>query len=271
MASAASRGREGFAHDALEFGDALPIAVVVEEAPGSPGRTLSDASGLGLAHIAIDARRDRVDPIGEKAAQAAAPSRLKAASVLRRFVVPRSCCCSRQCGILPKTPAFGNHGTATDRRRTRATACRRAGAQRQRSHALSISRRSMTTVEVADGRLDLERRALPLSGRLQAERTIYHWCGTNFEPVSRYSALDKLVPTEWGPPTFEIDGIKMLPTARFALCGRRAQGRFDRAARQSDPGHLRWTRLFRGVVPAGAGRTEFCPTKRIPTCCGCAA
>jgi predicted methyltransferase len=25
--------------------------------------------------------------------------------------------------------------------------------------------------------------------------------------------LIKLVPTEWGPPTFEIDGIKMLPTA----------------------------------------------------------
>jgi predicted methyltransferase len=32
--------------------------------------------------------------------------------------------------------------------------------------------------------------------------------------VSRYTgALIKLVPTEWGPPTFEIDGIKMLPTA----------------------------------------------------------
>jgi hypothetical protein len=47
------------------------------------------------------------------------------------------------------------------------------------------------------------------------ERTIYHWNGTSFEPVSRYtSSLIKLVPTEWGPPTFEIDGIKMLPTSR---------------------------------------------------------
>ena len=27
------------------------------------------------------------------------------------------------------------------------------------------------------------------------------------------TSLIKLVPTEWGPPTFEIDGIKMLPTA----------------------------------------------------------
>ncbi len=38
-----------------------------------------------------------------------------------------------------------------------------------------------------------------------------------FLPVARYSAaLVKLVPTEWGPPTFEIDGIKMLPTARVS-------------------------------------------------------
>jgi uncharacterized protein len=29
----------------------------------------------------------------------------------------------------------------------------------------------------------------------------------------------KLVPTEWGPPTFEIDGIKMLPTARVSPYG----------------------------------------------------
>ncbi|MCU0976778.1 MAG: SAM-dependent methyltransferase [Steroidobacteraceae bacterium] len=49
------------------------------------------------------------------------------------------------------------------------------------------------------------------------DRTIYHWTGAGFEPVSRYSgALIKLVPTEWGPPTFEIDGIKMLPTAQVS-------------------------------------------------------
>ncbi|HJW46995.1 MAG TPA: SAM-dependent methyltransferase [Lysobacter sp.] len=47
------------------------------------------------------------------------------------------------------------------------------------------------------------------------DRTIYYWDGEEFAPVSRYSgALIKLVPTEWGAPTFEIDGIKMLPTAK---------------------------------------------------------
>jgi predicted methyltransferase len=49
------------------------------------------------------------------------------------------------------------------------------------------------------------------------DRTVYHWTGTLFEPVARYgTALVKLVPTPWGPPTFEIDGIKMLPTARVS-------------------------------------------------------
>ncbi len=49
------------------------------------------------------------------------------------------------------------------------------------------------------------------------ERTIYHWTGSEFAPVARYSgALIKLVPTDWGAPTFEIDGIKMLPTAKVS-------------------------------------------------------
>jgi predicted methyltransferase len=47
------------------------------------------------------------------------------------------------------------------------------------------------------------------------DRTIYHWDGDAFAAISRYDgALIKLVPTEWGAPTFEIDGIKMLPTAK---------------------------------------------------------
>jgi len=47
------------------------------------------------------------------------------------------------------------------------------------------------------------------------ERTIYHWDGESFEPVARFGgSLLKLVPTDWGAPTFEIDGIKMLPTAQ---------------------------------------------------------
>ncbi|HEY4211893.1 MAG TPA: hypothetical protein VGM84_10470 [Steroidobacteraceae bacterium] len=45
------------------------------------------------------------------------------------------------------------------------------------------------------------------------ERTIYYWATDRFLPVSRFTtSLIKLVPTGWGPPTFEIDGIKMLPT-----------------------------------------------------------
>jgi len=49
------------------------------------------------------------------------------------------------------------------------------------------------------------------------ERTVYYWNNGGFEPVARYTnALIKLVPTQWGPPTFEIDGIKMLPTAQIS-------------------------------------------------------
>ena len=49
------------------------------------------------------------------------------------------------------------------------------------------------------------------------ERTIYYWTGTAFQPAARFTIqLIKLVPTEWGPPTFEIDGIKMLPTANVS-------------------------------------------------------
>ena len=72
------------------------------------------------------------------------------------------------------------------------------------------------TVEVSADAWSWGGRSFPY---LQAckPRTIYYWTGAAFEPVSRYSgSLVKLVPTEWGPPTFEIDGIKMLPTARVS-------------------------------------------------------
>ena len=49
------------------------------------------------------------------------------------------------------------------------------------------------------------------------DRTIYYWATDQFEAAARFStALIKLVPTAWGPPTFEIDGIKMLPTAQVS-------------------------------------------------------
>jgi predicted methyltransferase len=49
------------------------------------------------------------------------------------------------------------------------------------------------------------------------DRTVYYWDRASFQPVARFdTSLIKLVPTEWGPPTFEIDGIKMLPTAQVS-------------------------------------------------------
>jgi predicted methyltransferase len=49
------------------------------------------------------------------------------------------------------------------------------------------------------------------------DRTIYHWADAGFQPISRFTtSLIKLVPTPWGAPTFEIDGIKMLPTAQVS-------------------------------------------------------
>lgn len=76
--------------------------------------------------------------------------------------------------------------------------------------------RSTTRVEVDEGGWSWQGDRFPWIQRCK-ERTIYHWDGSAFAPVARFdSSLIKLVPTEWGPPTFEIDGIKMLPTARVS-------------------------------------------------------
>jgi len=49
------------------------------------------------------------------------------------------------------------------------------------------------------------------------ERTVYFWNGEAFAPLQRFAeSLIKLVPTEWGTPTFEIDGIKMLVSAQLS-------------------------------------------------------
>ncbi len=54
----------------------------------------------------------------------------------------------------------------------------------------------------------------PYPERLK-ERTIHWFDGGDWSAVSRYAgSLIKLVPTGWGTPTFEIDGIKMLPTSK---------------------------------------------------------
>jgi predicted methyltransferase len=73
---------------------------------------------------------------------------------------------------------------------------------------------STTTVEVGTATWIWEARAFPFLESCK-DRTVYHWVDGSFQSVARFSAhLIKLVPTHWGPPTFEIDGIKMLPSAR---------------------------------------------------------
>lgn len=76
--------------------------------------------------------------------------------------------------------------------------------------------RSTDTVEIGPAAWTWRGRGFPYLDRCK-DRTIYHWTGTAFEPASRFTtSLIKLVPTDWGPPTFEIDGIKMLPTAQIS-------------------------------------------------------
>ena len=76
--------------------------------------------------------------------------------------------------------------------------------------------RSTTTVEAGEDGWAWQGRRYPYLDACKP-RTIYHWTGEGFEPAARFSgSLVKLVPTEWGAPTFEIDGIKMLPTSQVS-------------------------------------------------------
>src|SRR5436190_20330406 len=92
-------------------------------------------------------------------------------------------------------------------------------AARAGAHAVECSLdldRSKTTVEVDAAGWICQGRRYPFLDTCR-DRTIYHWAGESFEPVARFTtSLIKLVPTEWGAPTFEIDGIKMLPTAHVS-------------------------------------------------------
>jgi uncharacterized protein len=75
---------------------------------------------------------------------------------------------------------------------------------------------SVTTVSIATREWGWQGRAYPYLESCK-DRTIYHWADAAFVPVARFTnSLIKLVPTPWGPPTFEIDGIKMLPTAQVS-------------------------------------------------------
>ena len=83
------------------------------------------------------------------------------------------------------------------------------------SCSLDLDRSTITVELCADG-WQWDGCRFPLLAACK-DRTIYHWVDGGFQPVARFTAsLIKLVPTEWGPPTFEIDGIKMLPTARVS-------------------------------------------------------
>jgi uncharacterized protein len=76
--------------------------------------------------------------------------------------------------------------------------------------------RSTTNVTLESDRWVWEEIRFPYPDHLN-DRTVYFWSGSTFEPVSRFDgSLIKLVPTDWGPPTFEIDGIKMLPTQKVS-------------------------------------------------------
>jgi len=76
--------------------------------------------------------------------------------------------------------------------------------------------RSRTSVEVSADQWHWQGASYPFLPACK-DRTIYYWAGQEFAPVARYTnSLIKLVPTEWGAPTFEIDGIKMLPTAKVS-------------------------------------------------------
>ena len=81
--------------------------------------------------------------------------------------------------------------------------------------SLDLGRRQ-DEVLLADADWEWRGRRYPWPGPLRP-RTLYHFDGVAFAPVSRYAGrLIKLVPTDWGVPTFEIDGIKMLPTSRMS-------------------------------------------------------
>ena len=90
----------------------------------------------------------------------------------------------------------------------------RSGAQKVEC-SLDLDR-SRTTVETDSSGWTWQGRRFPYLENCK-DRTIYHWEGDAFQPVARFTtSLIKLVPTQWGPPTFEIDGIKMLPTAHVS-------------------------------------------------------
>jgi uncharacterized protein len=76
--------------------------------------------------------------------------------------------------------------------------------------------RSVTRVEIEPTQWLWQGHAFPYLDNCK-DRTIYYWADGTFQRAERFTtSLFKLVPTQWGAPTFEIDGIKMLPTAHVS-------------------------------------------------------
>lgn len=76
--------------------------------------------------------------------------------------------------------------------------------------------RSQATVGIAETAWTWQDRRYPYLETCK-DRTVYYWADQTFQPAARFAtSLTKLVPTQWGPPTFEIDGIKMLPTEQVS-------------------------------------------------------
>ncbi len=93
-------------------------------------------------------------------------------------------------------------------------AARRAGCTRW-TGSLDLAR-SQGTATLSTEHWSWHDATLPYPGKLR-DRTIYQYDGDDWAPLSRFNdSLIKLVPTEWGPPTFEIDGVKMLVSAKIS-------------------------------------------------------
>lgn len=76
--------------------------------------------------------------------------------------------------------------------------------------------RSEDTVRLGSDGWQWRGQAFPWPAKLK-DRTLYYWDGDEFSAASRFgTGLYKLVPTDWGVPTFEIDGIKMLVSAQVS-------------------------------------------------------
>ncbi len=112
----------------------------------------------------------------------------------------------------PTVPADSRGPLLTAATAEQLRAGRAAGADRIEC-SLDLGR-SLTTVHIGEMSWSWHGQRYPYLDNGKP-RTIYYWDADGFAPAARFgTSLIKLVPTEFGPPTFEIDGIKMLPTLR---------------------------------------------------------